>query len=533
MDREVNVDSIRVLEEQTKEHERSIIKLKRARNSLLNVSRLPPEVLGEIFCWNIVFEEPFGGLEEESYNFLLVCRHWYEVALRTPELWSFWGNNLADWEARCLRSSVNIPLDLVLDGLSYMFGSLGDSQRMALEDRAARDTIRRVHLQSDMHELLTSIISPLLSLYGGLRTNSLESLILGCEPPGMPLDVSFLARSCLPKLRHLELSGCMIPSWDHLTSQTTLLTTLDLYPDETSPVPTMSQLLLMLAHNPHLQKLELNRRAVPDDDDDGKSCRVLLRHLKELKLEGGIGPVFGLLRRLDRPRKMDKLSLTLSDCEADDIPQTVGPYLQDHLALRGRPRNGLGVFLSSDRCIVLLVGDADGFYPSTLRTASFTSIYLQLDEALPKDAPDKLTLDLIAHMPREEIVHFQTCGSLEVVKDLRVQMPALKTLDLLMVPLYTVFPTQNQDASHVHERFPPSLKHLFLERLQLGAYGWLPLLVFLSNRAASGNRLDSVRIDGLCHMCSKLGRGIRSMVREFEITGECAESCCPFDACMM
>ena len=85
MDREINIDSVRALEEQIKEHERAIIKLKRARNSVLNVSKFPPEVLGNIFRWNVTLEEPFDGIKEESYNFLLVCHHWFEVASRTPE----------------------------------------------------------------------------------------------------------------------------------------------------------------------------------------------------------------------------------------------------------------------------------------------------------------------------------------------------------------------------------------------------------------------------------------------------------------
>ena len=127
MDREINIDSIRALEEQIKEHEKAIIKLKRARTSVLNVSKFPPEVLGNIFRWNVTLEEPFDGIKEEPYNLLPVCHHWFEVASRTPELWAFWGNNLEDWEKRCLRSSVGTPLDLVLDGpLTHVFGFLGE-----------------------------------------------------------------------------------------------------------------------------------------------------------------------------------------------------------------------------------------------------------------------------------------------------------------------------------------------------------------------------------------------------------------------
>ena len=87
MDREINLDSILALEKQIVEHERATIRLKRARNSLLNVSTfLPPEILGKIFRWNVIPDEDFGGLPKDSYNFLLVCHHWFEVASRTPEL---------------------------------------------------------------------------------------------------------------------------------------------------------------------------------------------------------------------------------------------------------------------------------------------------------------------------------------------------------------------------------------------------------------------------------------------------------------
>ena len=178
---EANFIFIQALEEKIEEHERTIIKLKRACNSLLHVSILPHEVLGNIFRLNIVVEEPFGGLEEVSHNFLLVCHHWYEVALRTPELWTFWGNNTDDWDQRCFRSSVAIPLDLVLDGKTYTFGKVSERQRKVLKERATRDTIRRIHLRSDMPEILTSIISPLLSPSGGLQSRRLESLILRSE----------------------------------------------------------------------------------------------------------------------------------------------------------------------------------------------------------------------------------------------------------------------------------------------------------------------------------------------------------------
>jgi len=543
MGRESNIDSIRALEEQIKEHERAVIKLKRARNSLLDVSSLPPEVLGDIFCWNVTLKDDFGGLEKGSHNFLFVCHHWFEVASRTTEIWTFWGNNIRDWDERYLRSSVAAPLDLVLDGLTYMFGYISESQQMALKDRAARDTLRRVHLQSDRHDLLTSVIDPLLSPYGGLRTNSLESLILDNEDFEGIVDASFVVCSHLSKLRCLKLVGCKISSWDYVMPQTTLLTTLKLTLDDTSPAPAMHQLLSMLGSNPHLQKLELNSPAIPEngDDDDGGGgggrgpYQVQLHHLEQLRLGGVVGRVLELLRRLEHPRKLRELFVGLSHCAVTDISQRIGPYLQDYLQRRGRSRDGLGLWFSSKSDIALHVGDAGSFYPSTslsARMTSFVSIVVDLDQALPDDRLGELGLDLIAYTPREEAVYFRACGSSEVLKDLPLRFPNLKTLDLCRAPLSAAFPILEQDGHRVLERFPPSLQHLSLERPHLGVHSWVPLLTFLSCRASSGNHLDSLLIEGRCHMCSRVAQLIKRMVRKFKVDGECLRSWCPFDECL-
>ena len=115
MSNEINTKSILDLDKQIMGQETSIIKPKRTRNSLLNVSRIPAEILGGIFLWNTVSWGTFGALEKRSHNFLLVCHHWFEVASSTPELWGFWGNNLEDWKKHNLRYPT-APLDLVLDG---------------------------------------------------------------------------------------------------------------------------------------------------------------------------------------------------------------------------------------------------------------------------------------------------------------------------------------------------------------------------------------------------------------------------------
>lgn len=224
MDREINLDSILALEKQFQEressgrkvhlHEKSTIQLKRDRNSVLNVSALPPEILGDIFGWNVIPDGDFGGLSTDSYNFLLVCHHWFHVASRTPRFWSFWGNSIRDWERRHARCGVS-PVDLVLNE-RHPGHDLDDELRDALQDRVTRDAIRRVHLGgAKTPRLLNSVISSILAKGEEPRSNSVESFIIRNSGRTGTVDVStYFSRYHLPKLKHLHLFGCRISPRD-------------------------------------------------------------------------------------------------------------------------------------------------------------------------------------------------------------------------------------------------------------------------------------------------------------------------------
>ena len=209
MDREVNLDSIRALEEQIEEHEKVIIQLKRTRNSLLNVSTLlSPEILGRIFHWNVVPGGDFDRPPEGSYNFLFVCHHWFEVASRTPELWCSWGNSIRDWTHRYAHHGT-APLDLTLAWYTDRSESVLDGRlHDALQDRAARDTIRWIHLRSSNTKLLNSIISSIVTKDEEPRSSSVESLILQNSGHSTVEVSDFFARYRFPELKCLCLSGC-------------------------------------------------------------------------------------------------------------------------------------------------------------------------------------------------------------------------------------------------------------------------------------------------------------------------------------
>ena len=482
--------------------------LKRTQNSLLNISRLPPEILGDIFCRSVIPD----GFEKRSYNFLIVCHHWFQVASCTPELWGFWGNNLRDWERHHLRYP-EVPLDLILDR-SRVGDVLNDTVRDSLRDRASRDSIRRVHLRAWDWKLLNSILSPLTTNCKEVRCSIVESFILGNEGTA-PVNVSeFFAYNRSRGLQHLELTNCTITSWDCLTSQTTVLTTLVLHLSRFSPAPTTPQLFSILSSSPALRKVALTGGwSVPNDGDEDPSPRLSLRHLEELKLAGRVHDIFRLLLRLDHPRHMRHLEIILYHCAVGDISNVVGPYLRNHLRRRGWSRDGLGLHISSDNRIVVRVGNVGSLCPPTPvpeRMVPFIALAIESVQTPPNDSRERIILDLIAHTPREEIVYLRMYGSPTAMENIYTRLPILRSLYVGKISLHAVFPKWSTEDNH---RILPFLQHVFLERVDADRDDWTPLTTFLSRRAS----LDSLEILDSSYMRPEEAEDVGKAVRHFWI----------------
>jgi len=522
----IATESVEALEEQTREHERAIIKLKRTRNSLLNISKLPPEVLGNIFYWNVIPRSHLWGWEDRSHTFLLVCHHWFEVASHTPELWSFWGITPAEWK-RCYHHSRTTPLDLVLD-VDADDGSFDIPLRDALQDRAARDTIRRVHICAEDAKLLSSIVSLLTTNCQEFRSSTLVSFIF-LNHGDTSVDLSeFFACYRFPKLQYLELTNYTITCLDHLTSRTGALKILSLDSAPPSPIPTTSQLLSILVSNPTLQQVSTSVRASPGGGDS-PSFRVPLHHITNLNLAGDVRNVFEVLRWLDHPEDVD-LSFGLQECVVGDISQVIRPYLRDYIGCHGRPQNGLGLFVSQCRdTFEHSLGNVDNLDPATpvgYPVDWFASFEIDLKETLPKDLLEREILDLLAQTPQEDVVSFEVFEEpTAIVEAISTRFQNLRALHLGRTPLSTL-----TNLGGVEKSFP-ALRHVCLDQVAVDNYDWGPLTTFLACRMSSGNQLDGLKISGSPHMCTEVVGGIRRLVRHFLIEDPEAHQPCPFNTC--
>jgi len=455
MGHEVNMDSIRALEKQIEEGHGDIIKLKRARNSLRNIStRVPPEILGDLFAWCLVRGAGrslfsllhFKGVQRRSYNFLLVCHHWFEVASRTPEL-------LQEWKKYHHRWAGTAPLDLVLDGdkcdPGVLFdGSLQDAVRIGV----TRDTIRQIHLASDDSATLSSIISSSTPDDNNLQNENVESTIWR-KDGFLPIDISnFFARSRLSKLRFLELNGNLrIPSWDSLASRTTLLTTLSLEIFDSSPppiqTPTTSHVFSILSSNPNLRE----------------------RHLE-------------LLLRLILPGTLDEMYITGFDPTVEEISQDLGPCMQDYF------RRGT-VF-------------QDGLDFSSYSTHNFTSISVAVartqttglaprvtlavvpDGPSPPDVLEQLFANLIVPIPRERVVSFVADANPRLPEELYFTMPNIKKVYLFGVELSEGFLKPNPDGPRANTKLFPSLRLLCLQDVDTEDSNWGHFIAYLVHQTS-------------------------------------------------
>ena len=527
MGREINHDSILALDAQT-------IRLKRTRNSLLNIARIPPEILGRIFRFNVaeVGNPHFAEIPKGSYNFLLVCHHWFQVALHTPELWTSWGNNLKDWKRWYLRSGI-FALDLILDGCDCGNDDFDEALRDALRDRATRDVIRKVHLTSNQRGFLTPIVSSLIPEGEDVRSSSIESIVLG------RVDASDLfTRYRFPKLRNLHLSGHFrISSWDHLKSTTTALTSLSLGPADTlspspSAIPTTSQILSLLTSNPNLRSLMLNSLFIDDDSEYDPMLQVPLRHLEWISLMGSFHDVFPILRRLEFPERMNYGEITLHDCTPQEVREEIGPYIRDYFRRDPRFRDRLEVLLESDIHYILIsasVVEVRHHSPDRqLQGGPPRGRFgVGLSQIMSSDVRKKLSIDILALLPQENIIDFHT--NLPVTEEVIVGMPNLEALHLTH-PVAPGFLLPDPNGPNAHKKLLPSLRRLYLEDAEAVDDDWDPLVTYLTHQT-SGDQAVSLELFGhRVHVCSEVIEQIEGLVEELIYEPDPNQEC-PFDKC--
>lgn len=228
----------------------------RRLNAATPATRLPEELLVEIFKWHIkISSEPKSRISRrhfsQTYGWILsthVCHHWREIALKTPALWTRIEVTKLDCIQTFLERSRSQPLDVhgliptsPQDGFRLwepMFQQAARIEQLAIEYREEpsrrfrnklenflRSTPKEFRvlkkLKVDVYDGDITQLSSLLETLGGY--SALESI--NCV--GVPLPV--VAPVCPSGLKHLSLID-FGPSVGRNETWTTLFTTLKSVP---------------------------------------------------------------------------------------------------------------------------------------------------------------------------------------------------------------------------------------------------------------------------------------------------------------
>ena len=484
----------------------------------MSVNRLPPEVLGDIFHWNVIPSKgDFGELMDGSHNFLHVCRHWSEVASHTPSLWSFCGSTLSDWARWCCYSKTT-PLDLVLfrrDCSSHPV-NIDKTLLNALRGRVNWDAIRRVHLSSDTSAILRFILSSLTPKVEGVWSNGMESFILKNGGYCSVNLSNFFARHRFQRLRRLEIVRCTISSWDHLITGAGTLTDLSLDLKDASHRPTTSQLLAILSSNPLLQRVKLSHRAVPGDGGGPSgSPRVPLHHLVRLELAGSPQDVLGLLGRLDHPAALDLFAVDPYECTVTKISNIIRPYFQSHFQRHDRSQSRLGLDISCGNRIVLSMGKVDPHFTSIYKSVAL-NVYMGENRVTSVSGRVEAALELIKHCPPEELVFFQGFDKIAASGDICTRLRELKALHVRVIGLPITFLKHDPGGG---KDILPRLQSLVLDLkgVMMGDSDWGPLRALLAARDSSGKQLSRLNIGSLDKIPPEMVNGIEKLVQELNL----------------
>jgi hypothetical protein len=100
--------------------EKKLVELKRSRNSYMRVCSLPPEILVQVFAWLQHIRcapnhaRPWKTYDPRWSRIMAVCKHFRDVALRAPTLWTIidYENNSPQWKDLCIARSGDAALFL-------------------------------------------------------------------------------------------------------------------------------------------------------------------------------------------------------------------------------------------------------------------------------------------------------------------------------------------------------------------------------------------------------------------------------------
>ncbi|KAG9223478.1 hypothetical protein PLEOSDRAFT_1101198 [Pleurotus ostreatus PC15] len=254
-------------------HKSAIRDLRTLRNTHAGISKLPIEVLSDIF---LLAKLPYGNIYRETrenrgwLNVAGVCRKWREIALNAPRMWDTLDTsklNTLDWAATVIARSKGIPL--------YVSCTYPDREtpRAVLDFVLSHmDRIQdlEVYLNTSIRTKIQEIIDVPNTLCALQSLTMIRSDSIDNGDNG-GID-RFLAEVQLPHLQTLDVRFFVLPPTTSMFPQLRHLHYVS--PMYSNPSTTVSQMLLFLRNTPSLERLEIEG-SFETSDDGGEECTTV------------------------------------------------------------------------------------------------------------------------------------------------------------------------------------------------------------------------------------------------------------------
>ncbi|KAG2141294.1 hypothetical protein DEU56DRAFT_275835 [Suillus clintonianus] len=229
------------------------------------ISCLPPEILVDIFTYTV--EETCNSLGAMIATH--VCRHWRQVALECPTLWTYIDCVRARWLAILLERSKGAAL-IVIYSLPHVLERCAEQ---ILSQLPRIKVLRLCSFSFDADRIVDCLSSQ--------PAPFLQKFRLGVIDGPHPHITDTIFQGQAPQLRSVELFQCIF-SWTLFIFSG--LRTLDVRRVGFASCPTLLQLLSALKRMPGLEQLTLD--LLPQSENTQLFHEVSLARLKSIALHG-------------------------------------------------------------------------------------------------------------------------------------------------------------------------------------------------------------------------------------------------------
>ena len=281
-------NNIRGLEDSIRGVEDNIRVLNSRRNELSPTSRLPAEILCNIFSLTILLSP---GHPKSWTSFSQVSQRWRSLALNSPELWTNIPFSYPRWAQEMLIRSKMAKLTIRSDFIEIPKSI--EAIRLCLCEMNRVETIDIAHEIPGLKEIFQTFPKSAPQL----RTLRIESYSLRSSGTAFWIHEGFLYDT--ERLQHVELINCEI-SWDSRLLNGLTRLTLEVE-DSSKTNSSINQFLHALQRMPALIELRL-KDSIPDDSEGPSAYPdVDLPFLRVLNISSSVGPLTVVLRHITIP----------------------------------------------------------------------------------------------------------------------------------------------------------------------------------------------------------------------------------------